>query len=654
MNNSLILNRDYIKAVDNSNPLFLQNLFFQGNGEVGLRCVLPGDEYEPWIHGIFRAGVFEYIKTGITDMVNLPDPVVGEIRVDGVKVSGNVDDFSETLYFSSGKVERDITFLGRKIKIERILSLSCSSEVAMRITFPLNRGVDVDTYIDSSVLNMPVNDDQSISDDSLISLYRVNEERDDYLSVSTLSSRFTFKYYLKRTREIKEDSVILSTVVSIDNPSDKSFSDIEMENISHLSSFWRLNDIVIDGPEEDQCALRYNILMLYMNSPRKDVSIGARGLAHPRYKGCYFWDSEVFLLPYYLVSNPKAAKHMVRYRLNNLEGAKKNAVLHSNSGARFPWMCSLDGSEQCESWDIGKCEIHVTADVAWAIDKYIKSTGDREIEKEAAELYLETARFWKSRFSYEKRSDTYKLLFVKGPDEYCGVTHNNTYTSLMAAHNINLALDSEKKGLINISEEEKEEFLSLINKMEIPYSKEYGTYLEDDSFLFLEDVDIRAMKDGGEPLYRKLCFDRLQRMKVLKQPDVILLYLTLPNVFSKKEALNAWNLYEPLTVHDSTLSWGMHALSAYKLGLEEKGDDYFFKSLFLDLKDNMDNTEKEGIHIGAMGGTMQSVMFGMIDIEKMSSYLPPSWKRLETTIFLSGTRKKVIAEKGKLTLLPLE
>lgn len=654
MNNSLILNRDYIKAVDNSNPRFLQNLFFQGNGEVGLRCVLPGDEYELWNHGVFRAGVFEYIKKGITDMVNLPDPVVGEIRVHGVEVSEIIDDFSETLYFSSGKVERILSVLGRRIKIERILSFSGSNEVAMRITFPLESGVEVDTFIDSKVLNMPVNDDQSISDDSLISLYRVKEEKDDYLSVSGLSSRFTFNYYLKRTREIIKDNMVLDTVVSMDNPSDKSFCDIEKENISHLSSFWKLNDIVIEGPEEDQCALRYNILMLYMNSPRKDVSIGARGLAHPRYKGCYFWDSEVFLLPYYLVSDPKAARHMVKYRLNNLEGAKKNAISHNNGGARFPWMCSLDGSEQCESWDIGKCEIHVTADVAWAIDRYIKSTSDGELEKEAAELYLETSRFWKSRFSYEKKSDTYKLLFVKGPDEYCGVTHNNTYTSLMAAHNIKLALDSEKKGLIFISEKEKEEFLSLINKMEIPYSKEYGTYLEDDSFDFLENLDIKELKQGGEPLYRKLCFDRLQRMKILKQPDVILLYLTLPDAFSKEEAINAWNLYEPLTVHDSTLSWGMHALSAYKLGLNGKGDDYFFKSLYLDLKDNMDNTAMEGIHIGAMGGTLQSVMFGMINLENMCSHLPSKWTRLETTISISGTRKKIVAERGKLTLLSLE
>ncbi|MGN1164531.1 MAG: hypothetical protein ACI4S4_07005 [Candidatus Ornithospirochaeta sp.] len=652
MKRDLVKKRDYIEARGNTSSLFLQNVFFQGNGEIGLRCVLPGDDYKVWNHGMFRAGVFEYIKKGITDMVNLPDPICARISVDGIPL-GSGAEYVQRLYFDSGKVERILSCRGRKIKVERIISFSEPSLVSMRITFSPSSGIDVETFFDDSVMNMPVNDDQSISDEDLIALYKTGGESGDTLSVSTLSGMFSFTYHIFRKKTEDKNAVSHEATVSLDSFREDSFSDIEEDNIRHLSQFWSHNDILIDGPEEDQCALRYNILMLHMNAPRKDVSIGARGLAHPRYKGCYFWDSEVFLLPYFFLTDMDAARHMIKYRLDNIESAKKNAALHNNSGARFPWMCSLDGSEQCESWDTGKCEIHVTADVAWAVDRYISESGDKSMLDKAADLYLETARFWLSRFSYEKKTDSYRLLFVKGPDEYCGVTHNNTYTALMAAHNIRLALSAEEKGLLEIGEEEKARFNSLLEKMEIPYSEEYGTYLEDETFVYLEDVDIDALKEGGEPLYRKFSFDRLQRMKILKQPDVILLFLTLPQVFTGEKAMNAWNLYEPITAHDSTLSWGMHSLAAYRLGLKDKGEEYFLKTLHLDLSDNMDNTEAEGIHIGAMGSALQSVLTGMLDTENGKSLLPQAWKSLETTLLIKGRRMKIRAEGGALTAEPL-
>ena len=650
MNKNLVLKREYIEAKACSPSQFLQNVFFQGNGELGLRCVLPGDEMEVWNHGMFKAGVFEYIKKGITDMVNLPDPICASLKIKGKAVK-NTGEYTQRLYFDSAKVERVIQCHGVTVKIERIVSFEDPGLVSMRITYPKEAGVEVDTYTDFKVMNMPVNDDQNISDQELISLYKVMEKTRDYVTVSTLSSKFSFTYHISRRRKSSGPFEVLDTTVSLGSLSEKSFSEVEEENKKHLSSFWKYNDITINGPEEDQCALRYNILMLHMNAPRKDISIGARGLAHPRYKGCYFWDSEIFLLPYFILTDLSVARHMVRYRLDNLESAKRNAYSHNNSGARFPWMCSLDGSEQCESWDTGKCEIHVTADVAWAVDRYLKSSDDFKMEKEAAELYLETARFWKSRFTYEKNSDSYRLLFVKGPDEYCGVTHNNSYTSLMAGHNISLALEAEEKGLLKLTDEERNTFKAIIEKMEIPYSEDYGTYLEDESFLYLEDVDLEEIKEGGEPLYRKFCFDRLQRMKVLKQPDVILLFLLLPDLFTKEEAINAWKLYEPITAHDSTLSWGMHSLAAYKLGLNEKGEEYLRKTLFLDLCDNMDNTAGEGIHVGAMGTALQSVLMGILDIKERKPNLPSSWKSLETTLYFEGKRVKVRADKENLQIL---
>ncbi len=313
-------------------------------------------------------------------------------------------------------------------------------------------------------------------------------------------------------------------------------------------------------------------------------------------------------------------------------------------------MSALDGSEQCETWDTGKCEVHVTADVVWAMDQYVQATGDHAFErKNLVEIYHETARFWASRFTYIAQSDRYEMLFVKGPNEYGGVTKNNAYTTGMALHTIKLALVADRRGELALSEEERTEFEAIIEKAVIPYSTEDGTYLEDDLFLLQEPFDLKAHKTSGRALYHTICFDRLQRYKVVKQPDVLLLYLLLPEYFSEEEARNAWALYEPITSHDSTLSWGMHSLIAYKLGLQEAGEYYLRQAMFLDLEELMENTSGEGLHIGAMGALLQAVLYGVMGIRfsgglSASPSLPASWKQIESKITYKGERYRVVCD----------
>ncbi len=641
MTDKLVLKRDRIVAPEYFDGSYLQNVFFQGNGEIGLRGVLPGDSLNAENHGMFKAGVFDYIKGGITDMVNLPDPIVPRIRVDGRTLCSpeQMELFRQELLFESALLRRRMVFEGVELEVERLVSLKDPDVVAMRVraTGP----AEVDFEFGTDVMNMPVNDDQSIDDHEFIALtgnYRCDGDRMEF---STRSGDFNFRY----TRKVTVSGGCSECLVTLGDELPSSFDEVLSGNLDYLASFWRDNDIVIDGPEEDQCALRFNILAVLENSPRRDVSIGARGLAHPRYKGCYFWDTEVFILPYLMYTRPEAAKHVLEYRYKTLDAARRNAALHNLEGARYPWMCSLDGSEQCESWDTGKCEIHVTADIAWAFDRYLKVTGDQGMARKAAEIYLETARYWRSRFLHDPRSDRYNMLFVKGPDEYCGVTTNNTYTNLMAVNNIRLALESARRGLVDITEEERAAFEDIVGKVSVPYSSEYGTYLEDDLFPMLEPLDLGQSKADGAPLYRTLCFDRLQRYRVLKQPDVLLLLVLLPELFSREQAVNAWNLYEPITCHDSTLSWGMHSLAAYRLGLNDRAEDYLRRTLHLDLRNLMDNTQKEGLHIGAMGTALQAILFGAAALESGEPVLPSGWRSLRTSVFLNGERHSIHIEK---------
>jgi len=370
---------------------------------------------------------------------------------------------------------------------------------------------------------------------------------------------------------------------------------------------------------ESATAARYMALQLVMNASADDetVSIGARGLTHARYKGCYFWDTDFFLLPFYIRTHPPTARNLVRYRILNLPAARAHAEKTSAPGARYPWMASLTGAEQCESWDIGLAEVHITADVVFAIDNYIKESGDDTLYPEAAEVYVETARFWVDRCTREAEGGVANLLFVKGPDEYCGITNNNLFTNMLVKHNLTLAceaaayLHSHEPALykrLALTEEEAKEWQSLAEALPLARNPRTGRLQQDDSFHLLEAVDPATLKDGDGASYHHVAFDRLQRYQVIKQADLLLLMTRMPESFTAEEKLAAWRDYEPLCLHDSTLSFASHALFAAQNGLREEAERYLKKALFLDLRDIMGNTGKEGLHLANFGECWQALL----------------------------------------------
>ncbi len=676
---ALLIERWSIKAEGwtSEESAYMRSIFFQGNGRIGLRASLVGDKQNPSEHGLYMAGVFSEIKNGITDMVNLPDPFCLRISVDGIYYDSI--DFAEELHqqldMQSGILERHWIFRGVKFTLRRSVSFARHDLALMSLTISSDNIHEVVVYdsIDASVMNSPVNDDQCMQNDDLLLLTKEpvfsHEDGVLRLSLNTKEGRcikysrtFSSNGFSEETEHgwvhtftTGRDSSQLDMLFSAEgkNILQYTFSSILESSIRALHDLWKRMDVEIGASAEEQGALRFSIFSLIQNAPDQVVSIGARGLTHGRYKGCYFWDTDVFLLPYFLLSNPETAEFLVDYRLSNLDSARKNASALNSDGARFPWMCSLDGSEQCESWDTGKCEMHVTADVAWSIDRAADILAPA-INTRAGELYAETARFWVSRLTYIPQSDEYQLLFVKGPDEYCGVTRNNTFTNVLIKHNLGLAL---KYGSSFLSVKEKEVISCIIEKIRIPYSEKLGTYLPDDTYELLEDVDIFSIKKGAEAAYHRVCFDRLQRYKLLKQPDVLLLYAMLPKVFSREEALNAWNEYEKRTLHDSTLSWGSHALIAYMMGKESEGWKYLEKAMFLDLRNLMGNTDTEGLHIGAAGTVLETLFYGILGLKFTSKgiesclHMPHSWSYIKTGISYRGKSYRIIGDREKIEIV---
>lgn len=659
---------------------FRESIFSQGNGYMGVRGYAPeGEKKHGFERSTFLSGFFEYIKPGTTDMVNQPDFSVFRLAFNGSDVSVlRHSGYSETLNMQDGTLTRRYTAAddqGQQIKIEtiRFLSMDNVHTAAIRVKVtPENCDGELilETGIDGGVVNLPISDDQLTQNVEVAQIWgpitqRSSNKAGGLTAETAYSKRVVSMEYRLDDHEggctwlpvLKKDFAGEKAIIHIqagktytvdklvavysyrddpesseqavrtaDNCRQRGFDGMLEDTRQAWSRLWRMADVEMEAPDDWQGAVRYNIFQLIQTDPRADpyASIGARGLMHGRYKGCYFWDTEIFMLPMFLHTDPLAAKNLLLYRYHTLKDAVDSAQGFTLSGARYPWMASDTGYEQCGTWDTGCCEIHITADIAYAVGRYLELTGDDEFFCGcAAEMLIQTARYWAERFTYDAAADRYNLLFVKGPDEYCGVTVNNLYTVWLACENLKAA----RNAVVRMQNEYPREWETLAKKLafqkEEPavwqklaekavrrYDEGRRLWIQDDTFERLEPLSPADYKEDDVPLYHKISYDRLQRYQVLKQADVLMLMAMRPGDFTLEQKQAAWAYYEPKTLHDSTLSFGIHALMAARVGQEEAAKRYFEKSLFLDLQDVMKNTAREGIHTAALGATWQALIFG--------------------------------------------
>lgn len=660
----------------------------------------------------FIAGIYDYFTPGKTDMVNTPDFWKTNVYIKGEKFSlhnGHIIEYSKSLNMKEGILRREVVWKdmsGNETRIHttRFLSLGSVHDAVLSISItPLNYSgeIMIETGIDADVRNNIINDDQmktdlnitdflgeekkALNDEKILLIglhtvrtnYKIYEgfaddllengnnkafeeqvvEKDRYIGKlikfnAEKNNQYLFNKYISvwTSRDTDSDYIEDRVRQSVKQELNAGFYKLLEDQKSAWIKKWDTCNIDIAGDDKCLKALRYNIFELIQTNSEHDpkVSIGARGIMHGRYKGCFFWDTEIFMLPFYLYTNPEAARNLLMYRFYTLPGAERNAKMQNLEGARFAWMSAIDGIEQCDSWDIGFCEVHITADIAFAVNQYFHATGDIEfITDYGLEILIKTARYWKSRFTYDKEKDRYNMLFVKGPDEYGGVSSNNLYTTKLAVYNMELAINfinmirknyalkyNSLAKKINFDETEMKYWKDIINKAAVNYIPEKKLYLEDDDFLRLETLDLKKVKEENIPLYKKICFDRLQRYMVLKQPDVLLLMFMLPDSFSFDEKLAAWNFYEPITTHDSSLSYGIHSAMAAKLGIMDKAYKYFVKGACLDIDNVMGTTGTEGIHFASAGAAWQAVISGFGGIEfhegrlSVNPHLPAKWGNL--------------------------
>ncbi len=477
------------------------------------------------------------------------------------------------------------------------------------------------------------------------------------------------------SRDVPEEAVRAHSLSGLERAAKAGYDALLREHREQWLKRWESADIRIAGDSASQQGIRFNIFhLIQANAPwDPGVNLPAKLLSHTRYKGNAFWDTEMFMFPFYLYTNPEAARTLLLYRYGLLDGARKNAERRGLRGAMYPWCSAHDGSEQCDSWEYGDCEIHITADVAYAFDQYIRVTGDVAMLRDcAAEVYIETARFWCDRVAWNEGRGAYTLLAVKGPDEYCSIANNNMYTNYLAASNLRLAEEavarmeeryprewSALKERLRFQPGETARWREVREGMYFNWDHERSLLLQDDAFLDQPELDLSRYAGRKTPVLELIGYERVMRVRILRQADVIHLMYLLGGRFSPEQKRAAFDFYEPLTTHDSSLSYSIHCVMAARLGMTDKAEGYFFKTCRLDLDDEQD-TARSGLHGASLGGTWQAVVngFGGVEVTEaglsLTPILPAAWAELSFQLHYRSRRVKVCVRRDGTELSLLE
>jgi trehalose/maltose hydrolase-like predicted phosphorylase len=445
---------------------------------------------------------------------------------------------------------------------------------------------------------------------------------------------------------------------------------------------WQRSQIEIGGDPVAEQALRFAVYHLNSaaNPADERVSIGARGLTGEDYQGHVFWDTEIYLLPFYTLTWPEAARSLLMYRFRTIDGARAKAASMGWRGAMYAWESADTGAEttpeQVVSPDghiiadilCGKQEQHITADIAYAVWQYWEATRDQQFLFDAgAEIILETGRFWSSRAQPE--SDGYcHIRGVIGPDEYHEHIDDNAFTNVMARWNIRRALDvaamlrqrwpDHWAGLssrLQLTDAELSHWRIVAETMTTGWSPQTGLVEQFAGFFALEEIDLSPYEGRSVPMDSMLGRQRTQRTKVIKQADVVALLGLLPEEFPGDSAVANFRYYEPRCCHGSSLSAPMHALVAARLGYSEIALRYFQHAVATDLADTH-TAIAGGLHMAALGGTWLTAVLGFAGLSLRSDgvafepKLPASWRSLGFRMEWRGRRLKIRIDAQDRTL----
>jgi maltose phosphorylase len=438
---------------------------------------------------------------------------------------------------------------------------------------------------------------------------------------------------------------------------------------------WETSDIKIEGDVAAQQGIRYNIFQLNQTYSGEDerLNIGPKGFTGEKYGGVTYWDTEAYCLPFYLSTAPvEVSKKLLIYRHRHLQKAIENAQkLGFNGGAALYPMVTINGEECHNEWEITFEEIHRNGAIAYAIYNYVNYTGDKEyLAPHGFEVLLAISRFWSQRVNWSQKKQKYVMLGVTGPNEYENNVNNNFHTSYMAVWTLKYTLEVTEylqKEFPYLYEEmiskwkfnaikETERWKDIIENMYFPFDEERNIYLQQDGFDDKELIPVSELPASERPVNQKWSWDRILRSCYIKQADTLQSMFWFEDNFADDEIKRHFDFYEPLTVHESSLSPCIHSILAAKIGYEQKSYEMYLRTSRLDLDDYNNDTE-DGLHITSMGGTWMAFVMGFGGMRArdnkliLNPFLPSRWKSYQFRIDFRGAHLSLKKEKEKLTIV---
>jgi alpha,alpha-trehalose phosphorylase len=421
---------------------------------------------------------------------------------------------------------------------------------------------------------------------------------------------------------------------TLDRVMHQGFGQLLASQEQYMADFWRRSDVQVKNTREDrtrrstveiQQAIRFNLFHILQASARaEDTGVSAKGLTGQAYEGHYFWDTEIYLLPFLIYTSPRIAKNLLTFRYRMLAQARARAKILGHRGAMFPWR-TINGEEASAYYAAGTAQYHINADIVYALRKYVQATGDEAFLRDCgAEMLVETARLWSNLGFYsDAKGGQFCINGVTGPDEYNTVVNNNAYTNLMARENLRYAAETLEclratapdayEALVRrtaLEPAEVKAWRRAAESMYVPHDEKLAIIPQDDDFLDREPWDFKNTPADRYPLLLHYHPLNIYRKRVIKQTDVVLAMFLLGDAFSAEEKKRTFEFYDPLTTGDSSLSSCVEAIVAAQIGDTEKAIRYGMAALLMDLADVGGNV-KDGCHIASMGGTWMMLAYGL-------------------------------------------
>ena len=599
-------------------------------------------------------------------VINTVNFIKTEIYIDGEKLDlyqDNLLDFSLELDMKEGVLKRSFTVEKNgkqfEFQIERLVSLDVKELCLIRVSVKSLTGaaeIKMVPALDGKVKNEDANYDETFwnpvdsKENALVVETKPNpfgvpqftvacvmenrgeglafqENKVEEMEVSQVyqgslqkgeTAVLEKRVFVTTSRDYEKDQVLKGAVAILEKNKARSYEELVTAHTSLWAKRWDIADVTIGGDEAAQQGIRFNLFQLFSTYYGEDerLNIGPKGFTGEKYGGATYWDTEAYAVPFYLaVASPEVTKNLLLYRYNQLPQAKENARKLGLKGALYP-MVTFTGIECHNEWEITFEEIHRNGAMAYAIYNYTNYTGDDSYLKDKGiEVLVEISRFWADRVHFHKGKGQYMIHGVTGPNEYENNVNNNWYTNYIAAWTLEYTLESlkliseEKRASLHISEEELEKWAHIRDHMYLPYDEDRQIFVQHDTFL---DKDLKAVAELSPedlPLNQNWSWDRILRSCFIKQADVLQGIYFFGDRFTEEEKRRNFEFYEPMTVHESSLSPCIHSVIAAELRKLDKAVELYKRTARLDL-DNYNNDTEDGLHITSMTGSWLSIVHG--------------------------------------------